>query len=243
MIGFSGCAACGDKRGTIDGLPLCPPCAKALLRVSMPPRGFCPVCLSKLTRSGRCPVCAEGQARLIDATRAPFLYRGVVRSLILRIKFHDDTRGAPVLAAMMLKVLDNRDFDLVVPVPLSLTRIRERGFNQAALLAYSIACELGAPMREALERTRNTKRQSLLSGTVARRKNVEGAFSVRPHEALKGLHLLLVDDVRTTGATARACAKALKDAGAESVTLLVAAIAPNAGRRVGYRRTWRDRLT
>ena len=240
MIACPGCAACGKRRGILRAVPLCEKCARALARLFVPARGYCPVCLARLSKSGRCAACAPGKAPLTDRTFAPFLYREAARSLILALKFHGDLRAAAILSSAMNRALAARGFDAVIPVPLSRARERERGFNQAALLAAPVADALGAPLVHALMRTKNTRRQSALRGAAARCKNVEGAF--RTIADVSGGRVLLVDDVRTSGATARACAKALKDAGAKSVTLLVAAVAPNAG-RAQKKYTWRDRLT
>ncbi len=116
-----------------------------------------------------------------------------------------------------------RPVDLVVPVPLHPARLAERGFNQAALLARPLACALGARLdARALVRVRDTPPQTPLD-VPARRANVRDAFAVRSPARVRGRVCLLVDDVLTTGATAAACAKALRDAGAEGVSLLALA--------------------
>ena len=239
MIACPGCAACGQKRDVLRVLPLCGPCARKLACLNIPARGYCPACLSRLSRAGRCRACASKKP-LIDRTFAPFLYQGVVRGLVIALKFNGDLRAAPLLSSAMNRALAARDCDLVVPVPRSKARERERGFNQAALIAAPIADALGAPLLDLLERTKNTKRQSSLRGTAARHKNVDGAF--RAKASIQGRRVLLTDDVRTSGATANACARALLDAGAKRVTLLVAAVAPNAG-RAQRKYTWKERLT
>jgi ComF family protein len=114
--------------------------------------------------------------------------------------------------------LDER-FDAVVPVPLHWRKQWQRGFNQSDLLARAIARRRGLPIVRALARTQFTKTQAGLSNTE-RRKNVATAFRCRQAaETLAGLRVLLIDDVMTTGATAAACARALKRAGVAKVVL------------------------
>jgi ComF family protein len=110
-----------------------------------------------------------------------------------------------------------------VPVPLHRARHRQRGFNQA----HDLARHLGLPVRHALRRVRHTDAQATLDGS-ARWSNVEGAFAVtRQAAALQGAVVVLVDDVRTTGATLEACARALLRAGVAEVRALTAArVAP-----------------
>jgi len=109
----------------------------------------------------------------------------------------------------------------VVPVPLHASRERSRGFNQALALAR----HLGPPILEALVRVRRTSPQADLPKTK-RDANVRGAFAIKPGTNVKGLVLVLVDDVSTTGATLNACAEPLLAAGASEVRALTAARAP-----------------
>ena len=107
--------------------------------------------------------------------------------------------------------------ELVVPVPMHPRRRRRRGFNHSELLARGVAEKLNLPYADALVRTRHTVQQSVLEG-AARRTNLRNAFECRVD--LTGRRVLLVDDVYTTGTTARECAKALRKAGARNVYLL-----------------------
>jgi ComF family protein len=128
-------------------------------------------------------------------------------------------------------VLDERA--ALVPVPLSGTRQRERGFNQSALLAAGLARRWGVPVRgDLLERVRATASQTRLT-PEDRERNVSGAFrAVRTaREALRGAHLVLVDDVVTTAATLNACAAALVDGGARIISYVTFARAPALGDR------------
>lgn len=113
--------------------------------------------------------------------------------------------------------------DLLVPVPLHPRRQRERGFNQAALLAERVGRVWGRPViASALVRTMATPPQTELSGE-ARRRNVRGAFAVVRPRQVAGRRVLLIDDVMTTGATVEACAAPLRGAGAAEVGVLTVA--------------------
>jgi ComF family protein len=117
-----------------------------------------------------------------------------------------------------------RDVDLVVPVPLHPMRAAERGFNQSALLARPIAAALGAPLgARVLERVRDTPRQAALDRTD-RLVNVRAAFRCREPRVVAGKRVLLVDDVRTTGATITECRAVLAAAGARTVRTWVLAV-------------------
>src|SRR5205085_6117917 len=113
-------------------------------------------------------------------------------------------------------------FDAIVPVPLHWRKRWDRGFNQSELLARHIADARRTPMVHALLRKRFTDAQAGLA-SAGRRRNVAGAFAVKPDFNLQGKRILLIDDVMTTGATASACAAALKRSGAKSVSPLTLA--------------------
>jgi ComF family protein len=116
-----------------------------------------------------------------------------------------------------------RDIDYLIPVPLHSSRLRERGYNQSDLLAADISDELSIPcLRQVLVRARNTRSMTALS-PLRRRRNVADAFRVIPGTDLQGKHIVLVDDVFTTGATADACARILVLAGCAEVHVLTAA--------------------
>ncbi len=120
-------------------------------------------------------------------------------------------------------------FDCLVPMPVHFWRLQERGFNQAEVLARSVAPLGGLPVLPLVKRIKNTPRQAGLSAKE-RRRNVRDAFAVPHPERVRGKRILLVDDVLTSGASANACALALKNAGASTVALLALA---RADRRIG----------
>jgi ComF family protein len=173
-----------------------------------------------LDPDGVCALCRLG-VRGFDFAYCYGTYDGHFKDLIHLYKY-GRVQGlaahfAPLLSAAL--PLENT-YDVVVPVPLHWRRYWQRGFNQAAQLAKAIAKRRGLRFARPLVRTRWTATQTNLSNT-GRRENIAGAF--RACGKVDGLRILLVDDVMTTGATAGACAKILKRAGAKSVTLLTLA--------------------
>ncbi|WP_024537284.1 ComF family protein [Comamonas badia] len=165
----------------------------------------------------------------IDACIAAVDYAYPWEALITRFKFHANPGLAGALAALMRKADAAAQLlaaaDAVLPVPLSAERLRQRGYNQALLLARALARPKVQPRW--LRRTHDTLAQSSLNRTE-RLRNLRGAFAVSTQipRDLGGQHLLLVDDVMTTGATVHAAASALRQAGATSVSALVLARTP-----------------
>lgn len=161
------------------------------------------------------------------AVRALGPYDGLLRRLILRMKYGEE----PYVAALLGRLLAGRVADwlrdlVVVPIPLHPDRLRERGFNQALLLAAHLARASGRPLAaHALRRLRAAPPQAGL-GALARRSNVEAIFAPGPGCRLHGRPVLLVDDVLTTGRTLAAACQALQAAGAGPVYGAVAAVTP-----------------
>lgn len=172
---------------------------------------------------GACPRCAA-RAPEFRAAYAPFEHAGALARAIHRFKYEDHPELARPLAHLVVQAAAAQLDALpgaLVPVPLHEARFRERKFDQATLLAVELAKVWRRPLKDAwLTRVRATERQVGLSDS-AREANVTGAFSAPPH--VKDQAVVLVDDVFTTGATARAAARALLDAGASGVTVLTVA--------------------
>lgn len=178
------------------------------------------------TRCGRC----QKSAPQFDAAYCAFRYAWPLDGVVTRFKFSGDLAAGRVLSHLLAQRLHERLLgaanrpQMIVPVPLHRERLRERGFNQALELARPLAAALRIPLLpEALRRTRATPKQSDLDG-LHRRRNVRGAFAVDAD--VHGLHVAIVDDVITTAATVRECAKALKRAGAATVQVWAVARAP-----------------
>jgi ComF family protein len=181
-----------------------------------------------------CPACAATLA--LPDSRDPrhiaaFVYGGAIARAISRLKFEQRPDLARSLATTLRRAA--RMFradppDLVMPVPLYPARLIERGYNQSALLAAPVAKDLGARfLPRALERVRDTERQVGLD-RASRWTNVARGFAVPRPLAVSRRRVLLIDDVRTTGATLAACANVLLHAGARDVRTLVVAQADDA---------------
>jgi ComF family protein len=175
-----------------------------------------------LDERGLCLACRSG-AQGFDACYSFGWYEGALRELIHLFKYGRVTPLRKPFGNMLARVLPREArFDAIVPVPLHWWRGWLRGFNQAELLAQEVAQRWGIPVVKALRRTRWTAPQADLS-RAQRRRNVSGAFRAAHPDRVEGRSILLIDDVFTTGATARAGALALKRAGARRVTVLTLA--------------------
>jgi ComF family protein len=148
--------------------------------------------------------------------RAPFAYAGAARTAVLTLKFRSGRYLVPLMGELLCNRLTGLQFDVVVPVPLSPERQRQRGFNQASLLAEHVSATVNAPLIPALSRTERRAQRTL--GEAARLSNLAGA--VRCCRDVGGQRVLLVDDVVTTGATVSACADTLAHAGASRICVL-----------------------
>ena len=216
------CLCCNDPRHLVAGQSLCPRCRDALLEMKTS-HLCCPRCLSFLNQEKACSFCARGGLSGIERAYAPFIYRDEARMLVLRLKFGPFEEAGPPLAMAIAKAITGQGFDFLVPVPLYRDNLRERGFNQAELLARMLQHHRPElPLLLALEKTSKTRRQSSL-GHEERFVNARQKY--RTVANVSGKKLLLIDDVRTTGATAQDCARALKEANAHSISLLTATVA------------------
>jgi len=203
------CAACGT-----GAWPLCLRCSDRV-GVAVPP--WCRRCGRPAPEA--VDACGDCPPPEVDGARAPFLYRGPVSRAVKGMKFSGWRALAEHLGAAMAEVWDGPPVDALCWVPLSRRRRARRGFDQAEALAREVASRLGLPSRALLERVRETPAQARRPGP-ARRSALRHAFRATgpaPRD------VLLVDDVLTTGATAGACAAALKGAGARRVFVLTAA--------------------
>lgn len=221
-----GCRICGRELEHISRAPVCPQCLNAPQPFEA--EYFCSACRTPfqnrfpLDEQGRCALCRLG-LRGFEAAYCFGAYEDVLRELIHLFKYGRVRSLARPLGERLVSALPwDQRFDVIVPVPLHWRRRLARGFNQANLLAGAVARRYGLPVSPALKRRRRTDSQAGLSN-AKRRANVSGAFAVRRPEVVRGRRVLLVDDVMTTGATASACAAALKRAGAAYVAVLTLA--------------------
>jgi ComF family protein len=173
-----------------------------------------------------CPDCA-GREHSFECAVAPFLSRGVVRECVHAFKY-DHARhlirhlDAWIAEGLADRRIAGRRVDAWVPVPLHGVRHRTRGFNQAEILCRGLAARSGRPVARVLRRVRATPTQTRLI-REERMENLRGAFHVSESGGVKDQHLVLVDDVFTTGSTAEECSGTLRRAGAASVRVLCVA--------------------
>jgi ComF family protein len=171
-----------------------------------------------LDAGGICAACRSG-LRAFDRAFSFGFYEGSLRSLVHLFKYSGMKPLARHLGEYLCRAVEGSDsYDAVVPVPLHWRKRWRRGFNQADLLAREVAARRQTTMLRALRRRQPTATQAGLT-SAGRRRNVAGAFVLRPGIEVRDKRILLVDDVMTTGATANACASVLKREGARSVSL------------------------
>ena len=195
-----------------------------LLDLIFPPR--CEVC-KKSSKEILCGECF-GQIKFMKPHLGIYsaaVYEGAVKAAIHRFKFMKRKKLANPLGIVLVKylsqlpMLDMKEMDMIVPVPLHAKRHRERGFNQVHLLAGVLSKYFGVPVLPALERQKNTKAQFDLP-REERFKNINGSFRVTQPETVFQKRVLLLDDIYTTGATISECSRVLKKAGSRRVEVL-----------------------
>lgn len=219
------CGACGTPTGA--GRFLCAPCRRSRTRLEGPRCAVCSQPFGGVLEPGfRCMNCGDRDLHFDFATSA-YRSRGVVRELIHFFKYNRQLHLRHLLGRMLGEgFADARVQALglggIVPVPLHPAREREREFNQAGLLAGIASRRLGLPVRDCLRRVRYTVTQTHFH-REERFENLDGAFALRGGADVCGLNLAVVDDVLTTGSTADACARVLKQAGASAVVVITVA--------------------
>jgi ComF family protein len=243
----AGCQLCDELLLRATRLPICDGCLASFAALPAP---VCDICGSPLTtpfastggelrgpapqslgtaveldKGGRGCLACQGRIYAFERVRSYAAYQGQLVRAIVKLKF-ERVEPLAVWFARRLAALMSQEHlaaDVVVPVALHRQRERERGYNQADLIARPLARQLGLPYRSVLlMRTKPRPDKHILS-LSERWESVRGAFATRPGSQVDNLRVLLVDDVMTTGATLDACAKALRKAGAKSVIGLTVA--------------------
>ncbi|MEJ2672361.1 MAG: ComF family protein [Deltaproteobacteria bacterium] len=217
------CLFCGAAVGEEAKVAVCPECEGQIEWVESP---LC-TCCGKVfpSRDGADRVCGDCQKDPppFARARAAAVYDGPAAQAIKRFKFNRQMANLPVMQHWLQHLLCLElvaDAGLIIPVPLHPRRLKQRGFNQALLLAKAFP---QVPVsRDAVVRVKDTVPQVELK-PKERRDNVKGAFAVPEPALVKGKNVLLLDDVYTTGATVRECAKVLLRAGARRVEVLTVA--------------------
>jgi len=206
---------------------LCAECDAKITRI-VPP--FCAKCsepfAGAISGAFTCANCAHRTLHF-DAAVAAYRSRGIVRRVILDFKYGRQVHLRHPVARWLLAAFDDdrlrgRRFNIIIPVPLHPARERQRGFNQAGLLAESLSAHMSIEAKPVLERIRYTTTQTAFD-RAERMENLHGAFRLRKKADVRDLHVLLIDDVLTTGSTLSECARVLKKAGALSVHAATAA--------------------
>ncbi len=205
--------------------PVCGGCGKTYTRwcnecqesvhLITPP--VCERCGHPVESEGICTSCQQNSPSF-SALRSWAIYEGALREALQRMKYQRDIGLGEVFAQPLIELISDNHWyiDIVVPVPLSIARYKERGYNQSSLIALPIALHYGFPYRpNALKRIRETASQVGLN-LIERRKNVDRAFVASP-KIVKGRSVLLIDDIATSGSTMESCANALRESGAREV--------------------------
>jgi len=224
------CRVCGQILDNASRIPICLPCLASLVPYAGPMCGRCgrPL-VSQVTvemESPLCHVCRRGLYDF-DFARSYGIYSRTMARAIILLKYHRVFPLGGWFAARLQGIArqypEKFAADVVVPVPVHAIRLRERGYNQAELIARPLARLLGVPCRSYLLARIRPRPDQLRLTLRERWRTVRGAYAIRQRRRVDNLRVLLVDDVMTTGATLDACSRALRGAGASAVTALVAA--------------------
>lgn len=215
-----------------------------LIKLIYPPR--CVFCNSIIVQSSKLEICDNCYSKLhfikntLNLQGEPFAsnkfcsdivclfeYTGIVRQSILKYKFYNKqsfyrTFGK-LLSICVKEVTNNRNFDIIISVPLHKDKLKSRGYNQSQLISNVISKELGVLVfSDLLVKVKNTSSQSLLR-REERKLNIKGAFELRRTDLIRDKSVLLVDDILTTGSTILECSRILTEAGAKEITAAVLA--------------------
>jgi ComF family protein len=212
------CVLCHEKA---EGQDLCAPCAAELPDIEQ----ACPRCAMPLRgeTSRECGACQQNPPDY-DRTIALFSYQDPIIKMVSQFKFHEKLLYGRLFSQLLIKKIRQQQLELpelLIPIPLHSSRLRERGYNQALELAKPLAkfFHLKLNYRD-LVRTRVTQQQSTIKKND-RASNVKNAFAVR--QKISAKHVGLIDDVMTTGHTVNECANVLKKQGVEKVTVFAVA--------------------
>ncbi len=230
------CPGCGGRHATGDS-SFCPTCDALLDQLTATPH--CPRCGAPLHLAGApCGHCNDRGLRPFSRVATLATYREPLRLAIHQLKYR---RRWPLAAELADRLLARLAIagglpewltgaDVLVPVPLHVSRQVDRGFNQADVVARHLGRRLDVPVARPARRVRATDSQATLSSRAKRHLNLRDAFALTDPAAIRGRHVVVVDDVLTTGATLRSLAKALRPAGPASLTAVTLCVADGKGR-------------
>lgn len=216
------CINCGKVLFEEDGI-----CIDCFQQINFISRPYCKKCGTpfheNVKTNSLCANCVKEKKPVFRLFRSVFVYDDFSKKMILSLKFLDKTENAKILGKLMFfsaKDIIEKDFDIIIPIPLHYRRILRRKYNQAGLLAKVLSKYCNKEISfTAVKRKKNNRPQVEFSGK-SRIRNVKGVFEVKKKEEIKGKRILLVDDVYTTGSTMKECAKTLLKAGAKSVDFI-----------------------
>lgn len=214
------CLVCGNKLDEQKQV-LCENCEARLIMLGS---NVCTVCGGEMGDDG-CDICRE-EKFAFDKARSVFKFSGPVKDLIHILKYDGYVSPAGYFALPLAELIESdptmQDADYICAVPLHKVRKRERGYNQSELVAIGVSALTGLPCESPVERKVYTNSQTLLS-KAHRVKNLFQAFVVKDASLVEGKHIIIVDDVFTTGSTLNEMAKTLRSAGAKKITAITAA--------------------
>ena len=221
------CLGCAEILHPHSRQFFCPDCNEKIKFIT---GNLCPVCGTTFSdspaKSHLCGNCLENKT-YFSCARAVVSYETIILHAIHQFKYGSNISIGALLASFMADFsfpdVDFTDYSLIVPVPLHIKRLRQRGFNQSLILAQALAKKWQIPINfSLLKRHKFTLTQTGLN-KAERNKNIKGAFEVSSKKNIAGKNVILIDDVYTTGATINECAKILTKAGAKKVTVLTLA--------------------
>lgn len=221
------CLGCAEIIHPFDNQMFCAACADQVHFIT---GDICRICGTTFpdspAESHLCGDCLDTKPHFSRA-RAIFSYKDIIVNAIHKFKYKKDLSSGEILASFIAGYsfpdIDFADYSLIIPVPLHIKRLRERGFNQALILARAIGEKQNINVDfSVLKRHKFTQTQTG-SNKKERKQNIGGAFEVSDRQKIAGKNIILIDDVYTTGATVNECAKTLMKGGAQNISVLTLA--------------------
>lgn len=221
------CLGCAEIMHPFNGQIFCPACEE---KINFITGSICNLCGTTFpdspAESHLCGDCLEKKPYFSYA-RAIFKYEDIILNAIHQFKYKNNISTGEILAYFMAGFsfpdIDFTDYSLIIPVPLHIRRLRERGFNQSLILARAIGEKQQIPVDFSLLKRHKFTLTQTGSNKKERTQNIKGAFEVSDQKKISGKNIILIDDVYTTGATVNECAKTMIKAGARKVAILTLA--------------------